>query len=618
MKPRTVKILRALFYAYVAVTFLHIAYVVYCEPFAFDAWNVAVDTDAKPFSIGRFFAFWHKMYTTSNPRIGQPMAYLAYKLTPVAEIGTPLAYLSLVLGGFVFGTRRWPQRSSNHDLAVLAIGIGLLWFIAPNFPAYLFCRAYATNYVWVAAIQLWFLVVLRLFDPAKPYKPLALVGYLLLGVTCGMGNEHVGPSLIFFTFGYGVWLWRARGEKPLLIWCGVVGLVIGYALIFFAPGQSQRYEGVAEHYTVLQQLLVRGLSGNVAIYLDLLQSAGPLLVLLLCMLGAAKFAEADAELQVEQKRSLRLFVLAFLAASLVVITVFASPKLGPRFYLHPMFLLFAAGLGLASTFLRTTRSLAPFVAIAVISSIVAIGRTVPMYTRLAKASHDRLAQLASTPADADTSVEAWEQVPEDWWFLGDDMRDQKKQELVAKYFGLHRALFRGGDNYKLLGRMDVKPTYHYEFENPQCMDEIDQLALPELMGRDIAALHHSFIDAVTQIQRFGKLETIDLTVSFLGSQPPMPAKTLYLARWDHGEMEGYTARLRRKGRVKEREIVVDAKLKQSAWKIYLTVVGHEPKLLGISNEAKPLTYVPSESGQYWALACKDDYCFIVLAVVHGV
>jgi hypothetical protein len=618
MNPKTIRVLRALFYAYVAFTFLHIAYIVYCEPFAFDAWNVAVDSDAKPFSVGRFFGFWHKMYTSSNPRIGQPMAYLAYKLAGVGEIGTPLAYLSLVLAGFVIGTGRFPKRESNHDLAVLAIGIGVLWFVAPNFPAYLFCRAYATNYVWVGAIQLWFIVVLRLLDVKRRYSPIALVGYLLLGVIAGMGNEHVGPTLVAFTLGYGVWMWRRRGEKPPLLWAGAIGLVIGYALIFFAPGQSQRYEGLAEHYTVVQQLLVRGLSGNVAIYIDLLQSAGPLLVLMLCMIGVSRFDEVEStQVRSQQRSAMRIFVLAFLAASLVTITVFASPKLGPRFYLHSMFFMLAAGLGIASTFLRSTRALVPFVVVAVVSSGVAAARTIPMFTRLRVASHERLAQLAATPVGTDTSVEAWEQVPEDWWFLGDDMRDQKKQELVAKYFGLHRVLFRGGDNYKLLGRMDVKPTYHYEFADPRCMDEIDQLALPELMGRDIAALHHSFMDAITQIQRFGTLETIDLTVTFLGSQPPMPAKTLYLARWDHGAMEGYTARLKRKGRAREREIVVDANLKKSAWKIYLTIVGQEPRLLGMSNENKPLTYVPSGGGQYWTLACKDDYCFIVMAVVHA-
>src|SRR3954470_15970400 len=124
MSARTARILRVLFWAYVAVTFVHIAYVVNHEPFAFDAWNVAVDTGAKPPSIARFFSFWHQQYTSSNPRIGQPLAYLAYKISGFAELGTSLAFLAIVLGGFVLGAGRWPSRKNGRDLATLAIGIG--------------------------------------------------------------------------------------------------------------------------------------------------------------------------------------------------------------------------------------------------------------------------------------------------------------------------------------------------------------------------------------------------------------------------------------------------------------------------------------------------------------
>src|SRR4051812_34917728 len=117
MKESTARVLRVLFYAYVAVTVFHIAYVVNHEPFAFDAWNVSVDTGAKSPSITRFFSFWHQQYTSSNPRIGQPLAYLAYKLSGFAEVGTTLAFLGIVLGGFVLGTGRWPSRKSGRDLA---------------------------------------------------------------------------------------------------------------------------------------------------------------------------------------------------------------------------------------------------------------------------------------------------------------------------------------------------------------------------------------------------------------------------------------------------------------------------------------------------------------------
>lgn len=628
MKPETARILRALFFVYVAVTFLHIAYVVNHEPFAFDAWNVAIDSDAKPATVSRFFDFWHKMYTSSNPRIGQPFAYLAYKVTGFAEVGTALAYLAIVLAGFMLGTGRRPSLKDGRDLATLSIGLGFLWFAAPNFPAYMFCRAYATNYMWAAAAELWLLVGLRLIVPAAPKRSsaLALAGFFVLGVVSGMGNEHVGPTLIVLVLGYGLWILRRYRTRPLLLWVGFAGLVTGYMLMFFAPGQSQRYEGLAERYTLVQQILVRGLRGNVDIYINLLEGIAPLLMMTLAIIAVGTIAERRAESddvtvgRAEQRNALIILILALAAASLITATVFASPKLGARFYMHSGFIVLSAVLGLARAYLFRPGSYGLFIGVALLASIYAGLRTIPMYTRMSAASDTRLAELQAIPPGGKYTAKAWEQIAENWWALGDDMRDQKKQELVANYFGLQRVLFRGSDQWRTLGVTDVKLTMHYELDKPACLDEFDQLDLQPYVGRDIEALHHSFLDRITEIELVTgvQVRTIDLRAVFLGEQPPMPSRTVYVAKWDDGKLEGYTARLRRKGRAKQREIVLSDALKKEPWHIYMVLVGEPPKKLGVSTDNTMLTYTPWRSGPYWALACKPDRCFILLAVAHSI
>ena len=196
--------------------------------------------------------------------------------------------------------------------------------------------------------------------------------------------------------------------------------------------------------------------------------------------------------------------------------------------------------------------------------------------------------------------------------------DQKKQELVANYFGLHRVMFRGSDLWKTLGVTDLKLTMHYEFDRPLCMDEIDQLDLKPYVGRDIGALHHAFLDAIAEIELVGKaqLRKIDLRATFLGTHPPMPAPTIYVARWENDKLEGYTARVRRRGRSKDREVVLSPELTREPFDIYLVLVGEAPRKLGVSTDKKPFTYQPWRTGQYWALACKPDHCFVVLAVAH--
>jgi hypothetical protein len=623
MKPGAVRVLRALFFVYAAFTFLHIAYVVYHEPFVFDAWNIANDTGAEPASVKRFFAFWHQQYTSSNPRIGQPMAYLAYKIVGVAELGTPLAFFGILIAGFGFGTGRLPKLSNNRDLATLAIGIGCMWFVAPNFPAYLFCRAYATNYMWLAAIQLWFLIPLRLMDARKPttVSPGKLVAYFLLGVVAGMGNEHVGPTMIALVIGYGAWIWRKHRTRPPLLWVGAAGLVVGYALIFFAPGQGSRYTGFTERTTITQQILSRGLRGNAEIFGDLVTAAGPLLALIVCVIGIGIAGErhADTELSAirdRQRRAMVMLLIAVIAASLITATVFASPLLGPRFYFHAMLIVLAGTLGVIVAFLGRARSFAPFVIVAVLTSGFAAARTMPMFRRLAAASQDRLAQLAATPVGSDGTATAWEQVNEGWWFLGDDLRDDKKQDLVARYFGLRKLVYRGNDASNLLGVTDAKVTLHYEFDSPLCLDKLDKLDIQRWIGSDIKALHNQLSRLVADSSRYGSLKWIDVSLGFVGTPPPMPRDKLFIARWRDGKLEGYTAKLKRSGRSKRREIVIDPELKKSPWDLYHVIVGEPPRLLGNSTDAKPPSYVPSHAGQYWTLACKDDYCFILLAVTH--
>jgi hypothetical protein len=614
MSLRAVRALRVLFCAYVVITCVHLAYVVHHEPFSFDAWNLSHDTGAQPFSFGRFLHFWHDQYTTSNPRIGQPMAYFAYKLVGVTEILTPAAFFAILIAGFALGTGRLPQRSNNRDLATLAIGIGVMWFASPNMPAYMFCRAYATNYIWAIAIQLWFLVPMRLGITRAGVPKLA--AYFVLGVIAGMCNEHTGPTLIALPLCWAVWRWRRHQDSRPLVWVGIAGAIVGYAIIFFAPGQSQRYEGLAEHYSAIQQVLVRGLAGNVDIYISLLEAIAPSLIVALL---AIAFGMEDASSErAPQLRALRFLAAAFLASSLITITVFASPKLGPRFYLHSGMLIVAAVLGVIRTFLHRPRSFAPFIVLAVIASGYAIARTVPLYRRMARESDRRLTELAATPPGGVYTATSFDQLNENWWTLGDDARDQKKDDMIAQYFGLDRVLFRGGDQWKPLGMSDVKLTMHYDLDPPVCLDELDHLDVKPWVGRDVAAIQHAFLDVITDAKResASHLKSIDLTASFLGSNPPLPRQTIYVARWKEGTLEGYVSKIGRAGRSSSRKVILPKNL-VGDWDIYVTAIGDPPKLLGKSTSTE-LAYEPWTSGTYWVLACKAEYCFVTFSTVHVV
>ncbi|MDB4959110.1 MAG: hypothetical protein JWO36_6679 [Myxococcales bacterium] len=606
------------FVAYVAATALHIGWLLAHEPFSFDAWNVAKDTHAEPFSIRRFFGYWAFEYTHSNPRLGQPLTYLAYKLEYFAVIATPLAVIALSLAVFVLGTGRWPAWRRGRDLALWAIAIGFLWFALPQVGKTVFSRAYGANYLYTAVLQLWFLVPLRLMRARATTA--VCVAYLFAGIAAGLCNEHTGPTLCLFMVGYGVLL-RRRHDDPgaratsRFVLAGAAGAVLGFAAIFFAPGQGERYEGLAQHTSLFGRLLQRGIIGNLEIYRDLLLAAAPLLGLIVIAAVIGLSDETDPETRVARRRAFHLVGFAMVAATTITATVFVSPKLGPRFFLFSMSLLLAGFVGVADVLLTTPRRLAPFVALAVAASIYAGARTIVLFSRVSRQGHERLAALEHSKPGTFFTAESFEQVEDSWWFLGDDFRDIRKRELVTKYFDLAGVVLRAYDPSAPLGVSDVRLVPHYDLVPASCLDEHGGLELDTYRGLDISSIQKAMVTGVEQLRgRLGaaRLDKLDLAVEFAGERPETPRPTLLVGRWRPTGLEAYAGQIVRKSRATTRDIVLPKELAGTDFEIYIYQVSGEAKRLGTARDAK-LQYVPWKSGAYWALACRPQECFVFVA-----
>ncbi len=604
-------ILRALFVAYVTATLIHIGWVLAHEPFFFDAWNMAQDTGAKPFSVGRFFDYWWFEYTHSNPRLGQAFTYLGYKLEYFSVIAAPLAYLALSAAVFVLGTGRLPSWRRGRDLALWSVAIGFIWLALPSVGKTLFNRAYGANYFYTAAIQLWFLVPLRLVAGGRASWR-GCAAYFAFGIAAGMCNEHSGPTLCAFMVGYAWWLQGKTQQRPTLAWAGAFGAIVGFAAIFLAPGQAERYDGLANRVSMLGRVLQRGVVGNLDILRDLVLASAPLLALILIVLVIAK--DDGDERRVAMRRALSFTALVVVAAVAMAVTIFVSPKLGPRFFYVSMALLLSAFIGLADAVL-TRRVIAALVVVAIAASAYAVARTVPLYKRVSRASAERMAALAAAPAGSIFVAEAFEQVEDTWWFLGDDFRDAKKREMVAKYFGLGGVLFRSYDPAAPLGVAGVKLSPRVEADPPRCVTE--GLALGTFRGFDIEALHREVKIAIDNLRRQLAPSTaslVDVEVSLPGVTLPRPH--VLVARWQPQRFEAYIGRIERKGRAKTRTIVPPPELAATDIEIVVYQVGGEARRLGTARD-KTLQYVPWKSGVYWVLACRAETCFVIAATRQG-
>ncbi|MGE0395405.1 MAG: DUF6056 family protein [Kofleriaceae bacterium] len=604
-------VLRLLFVAYVALTALHIGYVMLHEPFAFDAWNVARDTSGQPFSIGNWLDYGVDQYTHSNPRVGQWFTYLAYKLEYFAVIATPLAYLALSLAVTVLGLGRWPTWKRGQDLALFAITLGVTWFALPRVGMIIFCRAYGANYLYGAVIQLWFLVVLRL-RPHGEGSVAACVPYWLLGVLAGASNEHTGPTLVIFTLSYAAWRYRTSEAMPKLALSGALGVVVGFAMIFFAPGQGERYEGLGTRVSLVGRLLQRGITGNLDIVQDYLIAAAPIVGLTLILLVAsARDPDRDG-----MRDPLWRFGWALVAGALITVTLFVSPKLGPRMFLLPCALLVAAFVGVADAVLVTSKRLAPVVVLAAFASVYAAARSIPQYSRLDEASEVRMHALDVSKPGTVVTIDAYPHIEDSWWFLGDDFRNQNKREMVAEYFGLRDIVFRATDLEAPLGVSDVRFTPIYTLTPPSCLDESGGFQLGQIRGLDIPSTQRAARSAIerlrTRIGSKGRIDQLDIAVDFIGATPALPRPSLLLGRWKDDAFEAYGGLIERDGSSRTRLVQVPKDLRVSTVDIFIYSVGHDWKELGKGTSPR-LAYTPWREGTYWALACKGDECFVIAA-----
>jgi len=613
------RVLYALFAVYAAATALHIGYVMAHEPFTFDAWNVAFATRGEPATVGRFFDFWWAEYTHSNPRIGQALTYLAYKLDGFAEIATPLAYLAIATAVTILGLGRAPWRRAR-DLAPWAIAIGCGWFAFPELGRNMFCRAYGANYVYSAALVLWFLVPLRLAR-SSAVSTRAAIAYGLAGVVAGLCNEHTGPVLVAFLLG-GAWWLRRRGEPARLWWAGGGGVVAGFLALFFSPGQAERYEGLATKVSIPVRVLQRGVINNLDIVRDYVAYAAPLGLLLVVLVVVAVRRRRDRD---QLREPLRLVALALVAGLVMTVTLFASPKLGSRFYLVSMALLLAGVVAVIDAVFepgdRRGRGRIPLVVLAVAASGYAAVRTVPVYVRAKAESDARLAQLATAPRGSTVVVDSFAQVPESWWFIGDDFRVAKKRERVAAYFGLHRVLFRENDADVPLGIGGARILARAWTQGAACpLDE--PLDLAGLLPFDVPGMQASIRATAEALARDG-IDRFEVTVDVPGldadaraARPagiePIPARPLVLARWHAGKLETYGASIARSGVSTTREVRLGPALRGAPFTLYAAQVGSGAKRLGTTADA-PLRYVPWRTGIYWILACDAADCWIVAA-----
>jgi hypothetical protein len=331
-------------------------------------------------------------------------------------------------------------------------------------------------------------------------------------------------------------------------------------------------------------------------------------------------AALSPEIAEIRRARLRFLGLVAIAATLVTATVFVSPRLGARFYLHSAALVLAAFVGVLDSMARSARRLVPFAVLAVCASGYAAVRTVPLFLRLDDQSADRLALLAAAPRGAMVTVESLDQVDDSWWFVGDDLRTPDQRAMIAGYLGLGGLVYRAVDLDAPLGVSDVRLVPRASATPASCLDDHGGFEITGFRGLDVDSIQRAMLDGIARTRaRLGaaaRLDRLELAVELVGAAPALPRKTLLIGRWRPERFEAWAATIERRGVGRTRSVLLPPALRGTDLEIFIYHLGGPSggvaRRLGTARDAA-LHYVPWARGGYWALACNADECFVIAA-----
>jgi hypothetical protein len=405
------------------------------------------------FGLTAIWAHAHHNYFHYNPRIGEVVLAIVDGSRAIHLIVTPLVQLAALPTVFVIAFGRWPRRTLR-DLQLLLFIQTMIWLVIPIPGIMYFYRPFATNYLWAFTITLALFVPYRLAlaaDSATSRLWLAPI-MLVLGWIAGMCNEHTGPTAMVAMAGFVYAAWHLRRIRAWML-AGMLGLYIGYPMLFFAPGQTIRYGGLATRDTPTKLLADRGLAGCFAILRDFIFESR--LGILVFVAGVVRYlvtiyGRGDRIPRPPRQAVVAAAVIAA-ASGAIVVTLFVSPTATDRvFYASGVLLVAAFAIGADHMF--GERVVRRFV---VGACIVVFGYHVVRFVETSVAvkaeNDDRLAILDAARSGTVAIVPTYDDARRSRWHLGDDF--------------LHYVWLRdyvGGELFDLarvdLDRLDRAPT----------------------------------------------------------------------------------------------------------------------------------------------------------------
>jgi hypothetical protein len=616
------------FYGLCALLWGFFCLMAYFTPVLLDDWYQVAWHQRHSLTLATLWSYARYDYFNYNPRLGENFLLLVNGPAAIHLLLTPTVELTLLFAMFALAYGRWP-RATRGDALKLLLGLVLVWLAVPIPGVMFFYRPFTTNYVYAFCLQVLLFVPYRFaFEPGAATKRAVWFVPLmfLLGWCVGMTNEHTGPTEIVALAAILFVFWKQRRAIHAWMWAGLVGIVVGYPMLFFAPGQSLRYGGLATKASPLETIADRGADGTAQIIIDFVTETMLGLVFVLIAVLVAYNAErrrraaGDATpglLRVE--RTHLATMLPFLvAATTIVLTLFASPVVGERTFFAPAALCVCAFLVLIDVLMREPRA-RRYLALA---ATVVFGwhavQLVLIYPR-AKAENDaRMAIVRAARPGGIAYVPPYSHFNRSRYFLGDDMTYASLREYVA-----HEVFGKGGIEYTKPLRseptaqltMSVEPTMDPPMAAADVLAQLEMPLsyLPSYVDREIQLVRR-IDDGLKSIpgHRFVSVETpvhgLDL--------PLLRGRPLLGVRWDGKDLTFIDGRRLVDKMGLPYFLLWRGTVPPGLTDAYVVSCGKTeqvPMTKDPDGKGLRMTYVPRCRGHYLAIACTEKECWLAAA-----
>ena len=521
---------RIVFLATCGAMWSFFAFICSYSPVLLDDWYQVVYWKQHPFTLG---SIWHNAvynYFHYNPRLGENILLIVNGPRWLYLAMTPTMEMLVVFTMFAYVQRRWPRMTGADALRVF-VTFMVLWLSMPVPGIMWFYRPFNTNYVYGFELTLLLFVpyYFVLFRPGTAYRDRFLAPALfVLGVSAGMTNEHTGPTAMLAMLLVLWFLRRKEGALRRWMWAGAAGIFVGYPLLFFAPGQSERYGGIINRMGPVDWVVSRGVSGSLMILRSFVWEGQVTLyivagaVLLACRKRAG---QSPPRLATDQLATMAFLVVG---AFLIVMTLFASPSWGERLFFASA-VLFAITLMIVLEAMMVVRAARTFVLWMCLGLGVYHGiRLCMIYPTEFRESEGRKDAMRGAPPGGTAIIKpfTYGRTP---WINADDFGYASLREEVA-----HEAYGISAIEYDRATRAEPSAPYHveleYEFDPPVAKAEVERTIefplgfVPSYVDRDIQFIRRITPQLRTKFPGHRLIAVIGHVVGY--DQPEMKGRPL--------------------------------------------------------------------------------------------